>query len=437
MQGLQPEVEFLRDSSVIRKLNLFRNIKYTEQNRIMYKQIISSFILIAVLFSCTVSQPKEKPLGQLIDESLEFATQQSLLMAESLKDQPDRLPQTIDKDGKLVTCNSAWWVSGFFPGVLWYLYENNPSDSLKKWATNYTLRVEDQKYTTNNHDVGFMIFCSFGNAYRLTGNPAYKEVIHTASNSLITRFNPTVGCIRSWDSAPWSKQWQYPVIIDNMMNLEMLEWSAKAFEDTTYSHIAETHANTTMENHFRDDYSSYHVISYDTITGEVERKNTAQGYSDDSAWARGQGWGLYGYTMMYRETGNEAFLQQAEGIAGFILNHPNLPEDKIPYWDFDAPDIPNAKRDASAGALICSALIELSGYVTEEKAKEYLAAAETQLRSLSSSVYLAELGKNGNFILKHSVGHMPNGTEVDAPLTYADYYYVEALMRMKENMKAN
>lgn len=392
--------------------------------------IIGVFCLF--LASCGTPEPKKKPLAELIDESLDFATRQSLLMAESLKDQPDRLPKTIDKDGKLETCNSAWWVSGFFPGVLWYLYENTPTDSLKNWATNYTLRVEDQKYTTDNHDVGFMIFCSFGNAYRLTGDSAYKEVIHTASNSLITRFNPTIGCIRSWDYAPWSAKWQYPVIIDNMMNLEMLEWAAKAFNDTTYSHIAETHANTTMKNHFRPDYSSYHVVSYDTITGAVEKKNTAQGYSDDSAWARGQGWGLYGYTMMFRENGDSTYLKHAEHIADFILKNPNLPADKIPYWDFNAPDIPNAKRDASAGALICSALIELSGYVPVEKSKEYLAVAEQQIRSLSSAEYRANLGENGNFILKHSVGHMPNGTEVDVPLTYADYYYVEALMRMKK-----
>lgn len=399
--------------------------------------LIPVFLAVFVTISCTSRNEENAHLNQVINESLDFATQQSILMAESLKDQPSRLPQTINRKGELVTCNSSWWVSGFFPGVLWYLYENNPTDSLKNWAENYTLRVEDQKYTTDNHDVGFMIFCSFGNGYRITGNPAYKEVIHTASNSLITRFNPTVGCIRSWDYAPWSAKWQYPVIIDNMMNLEMLEWSAKTFEDTTYSHIAETHANTTLRNHFRDDFSSYHVISYDTITGQVEKKNTAQGFADSSAWARGQGWGLYGYTMMYRETGNDAYLKQAEGIADFVIHHPNLPEDKIPYWDFDAPNIPDAKRDASAGALICSALIELSQYVSDEKSKEYLDIAKQQLISLSSPDYRAKLGENGNFILMHSVGHMPNGTEVDVPLTYADYYYVEALMRMKKLLAKN
>lgn len=395
---------------------------------------LSLFIIAAVLGSCTMSKNQEKPLKTVIEESLELATQQSIRMAESLKNQPGRLPQTINEKGELVTCNSAWWVSGFFPGVLWYLYENNPTEELKGWAVNYTLRVEDQKYTTDNHDVGFMIFCSFGNAYRLTGNEDYKEVIHTASNSLITRFNPTVGCIRSWDEAPWSKQWQYPVIIDNMMNLEMLEWTSKTFNDNIYSYVAKTHANTTLKHHFRDDYSSYHVISYDTISGGVEKKNTSQGFSHESAWARGQSWGLYGYTMMYRETGNKAYLEQAINIADFLVNHPNLPEDKIPYWDFDAPNIPDAKRDASAGAIICSALIELSDYVSAKKSKKYLDVAITQIRSLSSAPYRASLGENANFILKHSVGHMPANGEVDVPLTYADYYYVEALMRMKKRL---
>ncbi len=402
--------------------------------RIMLKTI--SFLALIILhFSCKTPEKKHNQLSAVIDHSLKVATQQSLRMAESLKDQPDKLPQTIDKKGDLVTCNSAWWVSGFFPGVLWYLYENDPTDSLRLWAENFTMRVEDQQYTTDNHDVGFMIFCSFGNGYRLTGNPEYKEVIHNASKSLITRFNPTIGCIRSWDYASWSAQWQYPVIIDNMMNLELLEWSAKAFNDTTFSHVARTHANTTMKNHFRDDYSSYHVVSYDTITGAVEKKNTSQGYSDDSAWARGQAWGLYGYTMMYQETGDKVYLEQATHIADFILNHPNLPEDKIPYWDFNAPDIPNALRDASAGAIMCSALLELSGYVSQEKTDSYLKIAETQLRSLSSDKYLAKPRENANFILKHSVGHMPNKSEVDVPLSYADYYFVEALMRAKELVK--
>jgi hypothetical protein len=397
----------------------------------MIKALKVLVLSVLALSGCHSSQPSGKPIADVINQSLDLAVNQSTRMAESLKDQPDRLPKTVGKDGQLETCNPAWWVSGFFPGQLWYLYEYSNNDTLKAWATNYTLRVKDQMHTTDNHDVGFMIFCSFGNAYRLTGNPEYKAIIDTASQSLITRFNPKIGCIRSWDYAEWSKQWQYPVIIDNMMNLEMLLWAGKEFGNDVFTRVAVSHADTTMKNHFRSDFSSYHVVSYDTLTGRPEKKQTAQGYSDGSAWARGQGWGLYGYTMMFRETKDPKYLEQAKNIASFILNHPNLPEDKIPYWDFNAPDIPNALRDASAGAIICSALIELSQYVGQPLASQYLAVAETQIRTLSSDRYRTKAGESANFLLNHSVGHKPNNSEVDVPLTYADYYYIEALMRYK------
>ena len=396
------------------------------------------FLVIIILLQCLTYNShaknwcKKTPIKQLITHDLDVSEHQSLLLANQLSSQKDRLPKTLKRNGKLETCSSSWWVSGFFPGVLWYLYENFQNDTLKQWAKEYTSRVEDQQYTTDNHDVGFMIFCSFGNGYRITGDKDYLKVIETAASSLSTRFNPKIGCIRSWDYASWSKQWQYPVIIDNMMNLELLMWSAKQFNNNNLSEIAISHANTTLKNHFRDDYSSYHVVSYDTITGQPELKQTSQGYNHESAWARGQAWGLYGFTMMYRMTKDNRYLEQARQIAQFIINHPNLPEDKIPYWDFDAPSIPNAKRDASAGAIICSALIELSGYVQGKEKKQYLKVAEQQIRTLSSPEYLAKPGTNGGFILKHSVGHMPNRSEVDVPLTYADYYFVEALMRYKK-----
>ena len=288
------------------------------------------------------------------------------------------------------------------------------------------------KYLKWHHDVGFMIFCSFGNAYRITGDSVWLEPIRQASESLCTRFNPVVGCTRSWNTNAATKQWQFPVIIDNMMNLEMLVWSAKKFQQPYFNKVALTHANTTLKNHFRPDYSSYHVVSYDTLTGQAEARQTSQGYSDESAWARGQAWGLYGYTMMFRETKNSLYLQQAKAVADFIIHHPNLPEDKIPYWDFNAPDIPEALRDASAGAIICSALLELSGYVDPDKAAEYRKVAEIQLKTLCSPAYLASSGENANFILKHSVGHFMKDIEVDVPLTYADYYFVEALLRYRK-----
>lgn len=392
-------------------------------------------ILFALVIGCANLQQqenKQEPLENIIRDALDFSAEQSLLMAASLEDLTDLLPKTTDRFGELETCKADWWVSGFFPGVLWYLYEYTNDPKFKKLAHEYSMRVEDQQYVTTTHDLGFIIFCSFGNAYRLTQDTSYLSIIETASNSLITRFRKVTGCIRSWDYANWNKQWQYPVIIDNMMNLEMLLWSAQEFNNPAFYDVAVSHANTTLKNHFREDNSSYHVISYDTITGQVEYKHTAQGFSHESSWARGQAWGLYGYTLMYRFTGDTAYLSQAQRIARFVLDHLQLPADKIPYWDFDAPNIPDCYRDASAGAIICSALIELSEYVNAEIGAEYLSVAEIQIRTLSSPLYRNALGNNGNFILKHSVGHMPNNSEVDVPLTYADYYFVEALMRFRQ-----
>jgi uncharacterized protein YyaL (SSP411 family) len=220
-----------------------------------------------------------------------------------------------------------------------------------------------------------------------------------------------------------------------MMNLKLLFWATQASGDSSFYKIAVSHANTTMKNHFRADNSSYHVLNYNATTGAVQQKKTAQGYADESAWARGQAWGLYGYTETYRETKDATYLEQANKIAGFILNHPSFPADKIAYWDFNAPDIPNALRDASAAAIMASALLELSSYVNKKLAKKYFAAAEIILKNLSAGKYKAAAGTNGGFILQHGVGHMPNKTEIDVPLTYGDYYFVEAMMRYKNYTK--
>jgi hypothetical protein len=339
------------------------------------------------------------------------------------------LPRTVDTTGALVVSNSGWWTSGFFPGSLWYLYEYSKDEKIKKAAIEMTSRVEKEKNNTGTHDLGFMLYCSFGNGFRLTGEERYKDILLTGAKSLSTRFRPVIGCIQSWGS---SKKWQCPVIIDNMMNLELLMWAFNNSGDSSFYKIAVTHADTTLVNHFRPDYSTWHVVSYDTITGKVEVKQTAQGAADGSSWSRGQSWGLYGYTVMYRETGLQRYLDQAQHIADYLINHPNLPDDKIPYWDFNAPEIPEAKRDASAGAIMASALIELSSYVGEDKRVQYLGVAGKQIRTLASPSYLAKHGKNGDFILMHSVGSLPAKSEVDVPLSYADYYFIEALMRYRK-----
>ncbi len=337
-------------------------------------------------------------------------------------------PRNIEKNGELRSVASGDWTSGFYPGALWYMYELSGDSIFKTEAQNRTEILEKEKLNSVTHDMGFKVYCSYGNGYRLTKNQTYKEVLLQSAKTLITRFNPTVGCIRSWDHH--EDQWQFPVIIDNMMNLELIFWAFHETGDSTYYNIAVSHANTTMKNHFRADFSTYHVVNYDTITGNAINKQTHQGYGDETSWARGQAWGLYGYTLMYRETSDEKYLVQAEEIAAFILNHPNLPDDLIPYWDFNAPNIPDEPRDASAAAVICSALYELSTH-TKNNAVFYKDMADEMLNTLSSDSYFAANDAPHHFLLEHSTGNWPSNSEIDCPIIYADYYFLEALLRKK------
>ncbi len=335
-------------------------------------------------------------------------------------------PRTLEND-KLKVVNSRDWTSGFFPGSLWYLYELSGNKKWKAEAQKFTSYIEREKTNNNNHDLGFKVYCSFGNGYRLTKDTSYKAVIIQSAKSLVTRFNPKTGVIRSWDHN--RDKWVNPVIIDNMMNLELLFEATRLTGDSSFHKIAVSHANTTMKNHFRPDFSSYHVIDYNPETGTVLKKNTHQGYGHESAWARGQAWGLYGYTLCYRYTKDVSYLHLAEKVAGFILTHPNMPEDLVPYWDFNAPNIPNEPRDASAAAVIASALYELNSY--SAKKNTFVIKANKILYSLSNK-YISPLGEVKGFLLLHSTGSKPSNSEVDVPLSYADYYYLEAVLRMKK-----
>ena len=382
-------------------------------------------LLFILIITATGAFAQKKPLVN-VDQAFNTAAKHYVNMLASHPD-ASQFPQSTKKDGTPDNRTSEWWCSGFFGGSLWYLYEYTGEAKWKDAANKWTKAVEKEKNNTRTHDLGFMLYCPFGNGYRLTQNAAYVEPMLTGANALATRFDPKYGLIKSWDK---HADCEYPVIIDNMMNLEFLFWAAKQAKDKRLYDIAVTHADNTLKHHFRDDYSSYHVVCYLPGT-KVFRKKTHQGASDSSAWARGQAWALYGYTMMYRETKDKKYLKQAEGIAKFIINHPNLPKDKIPYWDFNAPNLPNEERDASAGAIVASALIELSFYSKENK-KLYFSTAEQMLVSLASPAYTAKVNENNNFILKHSVGHKPGNSEINTPIVYADYYYLEALLRYKK-----
>jgi unsaturated chondroitin disaccharide hydrolase len=355
-----------------------------------------------------------------VQKEFEFAAKQYQGMLASHPDLT-RFPSSTKPDGSPDDVPSNSWVSGFFGGSLWYIFEFTKDPKWKVVADQWTMALEKEKNNTSTHDLGFILYCPFGNGYRLTQNENYKKIMLTGAKSLSTRFNPKVGLIKSWD---WIEN-KYPVIIDNMMNLEFLFWASRESGNKDFYNICISHADSTLKNHFRPDGSSYHVVFYGP-KGEVQERKTGQGAADESAWARGQAWGLYGYIVMYRETKDIKYLNQSHKIASFILNNPNLPADKIPYWDFSKP---GEERDVSAGAIITSALLELCQYSDKEQKRYYYAMATKMLESLSSPAYKARLGENNHFILMHSVGSRPGNDEVDKPLVFADYYYLEALLR--------
>ncbi len=330
-----------------------------------------------------------------------------------------------DQLGTMVLCKVYNWTSGFFPGSLWYLYELTGDPKAKAYAEEFTNLLSPLRYYKGTHDLGFMVGSSYGNAMRLSPSDTVKAVLIEAADNLASRFDPEIGCIRSWDFGTWN----FPVIIDNMMNLELLFYASRLSGNPRYRDIAVRHANKTMLNHFRDDFTSYHVVSYNS-DGTIESRGTYQGRNDDSAWARGQAWAVYGYTVCFRETGDTAYLTFAQNIADMIMKRVST-ADAVPYWDYDAPALPQTPRDASAAAITASALLELSTFVPASKSKEYFAYAEKILKNLSSKDYLASPGTNCGFVLMHSVGSLPHGSQIDTPLTYADYYYIEALERYK------
>lgn len=313
------------------------------------------------------------------------------------------------------------WTSGFFPGSLWYVYEFTQDESVKAEAIKYTELLNPLREYTGTHDLGFMINCSYGNALRLSPNDTIPAVLVQTAGNLCSRFNEQVGCILSWDFGHWN----YPVIIDNMMNLDLLFSASRLTGDPKYKEVAIKHADKTMANHFRDNYTCWHVVSYND-DGTVEMKETFQGKNHDSSWSRGQAWAVYGYTATYRETGDRKYLDFAVNIADMIMSKVTT-EDAIPYWDYDAPVLEDTPRDASAAAVTACGLLELS--TLAEDGQKYFDYAEKILKSLSSDAYLAAEGENQGFVLMHSTGSLAHGSEIDVPLNYADYYYLEGLQR--------
>lgn len=398
-----------------------------------FLKLIFIGILLTVSYSCNENGTtiKNNEISEIESIPIKLAqNQMSLLLMEA--EEAHRIPRTINDEGEIHWTNPKFdWTEGFFPGSCWYLYETTKDEKWKVAATKFQSQFEDHKYKTTNHDLGFIFNCAYGNGYRITKNEDFKDVMITAADSLITRFNPIIGCIKSWDvTGGWQskRNWKFPVIVDNMMNLELLFEVSELTGDSKYKEIAVVHANTTIDNHFREDNSSYHVVDYDPESGVVRSKETAQGFANESSWARGQAWGLYGYVVSYRYTKDQKYLDQAQKIAAHIINNESTPQDGIPYWDYNADKIPNEPRDVSAAAITASALIELDSY----SGVDYSSAIDKIMSSLATDEYTAQIGENNHFILKHSVGSIPHGNEIDVPLNYADYYYIEALLRLEK-----
>lgn len=387
------------------------------------KWALSALMLTTIL--CASAQNNQK----IFADDVDFSAKQYTLMLQQIPE--GKNPKTINHMSQRVFIPVDDWCSGFFPGSLWYLYRLTDDPRWVKYARSYTESLDTIQYLTWHHDVGFMIGCSYLNSYRIQPNEAYKKVIVQTAKSLCTRFRETAGVIQSWNiDRGWQAQrgWACPVIIDNMMNLELLFEASKLSNDNTYRDIAIKHANTTLENQFRPDGSCYHVVDYDPSNGKVLHRHTAQGYAHESAWARGLAWAIYGYTMCYRYTKDQRYIDRAENTLRFMLTDENMPKDLIPYWDYDAPDIPHEPRDVSAAAAVASALYEMDAYLP---GRGYRGLADRILTTLSGPDYRAPLGKKGCFLLMHSVGSIPHNNEIDVPLNYADYYFLEALYRQK------
>lgn len=383
-------------------------------------------LFVSLVFTGCFSIKKEDSTIS-VDKILDFSvikTKETLKQIKAF----DSFPRNIPSGEKEWECVGVTdWCSGFWPGVLWYAYEHSGDEAIKKAAEKFTLPIKTIAYTPAlDHDIGFQVYCSFGNAYRLTGNAEYKQVLLAAADTLATLYNPIVGSIHSW---PMKPQYPHNTIIDNMMNLELLFWAAKNGGEKRLYDIAESHAEVTMKNLVRPDYTTYHLGSFDNKTGAFIKGVAHQGYADNSMWARGQTWGIYGFSFAYRETKREDFLNTAIHLADKYLER--LPEDGIPYWDFDDPRIPNSPKDASAAAIAACGMLELAGLVKDKELKnKYYRAAKRFVNMLSTDAYLSN--EKNQALLLHSTGHHPKNSEIDVPIIYADYYYLEALLRLKK-----
>ena len=400
------------------------------------KTFVSTCCILLLFCCCTgngqvLSASDDRDAWTAAEVQLRYLLEQTVQSRKNNTDKSKLMPRCVEKDGSLRLVGIGDWCSGFFAGELWQMWQHTQDDFWRELAVSNTWKLEDLKWNNSSHDLGFMVYNSFGKAYELTGERSYRDVVIQAAKTLATRYDAHVGCIRSWS---WGtpERWQFAVIIDNMMNLELLFQASLLTGDKSFYDMAVSHANQTLKNHFRADNSSYHVVDYNPVDGSVIKRITHQGIADESVWSRGQAWGLYGFTMCYRYTHDVRYLEQAQKIARFFFGQKDLPADLIPYWDMRDPGIAThpaeVPRDASAAAIFASGLYELATYVGEAEAQGYRQTADGILLSLTAHYQPTPETAQG-FLLLHSTGNYPANDEIDVPIIYADYYYLEALSR--------
>jgi hypothetical protein len=375
--------------------------------------------------------------SSVVENVLSFEHVEKIWKIAQEKVELGKLPyRTEPKGHDYIYTDPSWWSSGFFPGSLWIIYErvvehsiygNNLSkDQLLEYCKTWQAKVESQKHNKCTHDIGFLIMPSFGREYDLERSESSKNVIITAANSLITRWNEKVGLLRSWDSVESktykfiNKDTDFLVIIDNMMNLDLLYKATELSGDPTYAEIATNHAITTSKHHVRSNYSTYHLVVFDPVSGERKIGLTLEGYDHESTWSQGQAWAFYGYATVYKYTQRREFLELAEKLADYFVSR--IEHDGTVYWDFDAPK--PTDLDTTAAAIACSGLLlicQLSPHCIDK----YREPVNRILRHLAKSG-LAD--KTSDVILDH--GAVDNGTLqldrfVDHGLVFGDYYFLE------------
>jgi len=371
-----------------------------------FSQLFILIIISGVFLQCDM-------ITSLCDKNFDFAQEQYEGWL-SVHSDVTQHPFDTNELGQWNTIQRNGWKSGFFVGSLWRLYEYTHDKKWRDLAVEWTSDFDSGKNNVWDHDMGFRLLCSYGNGYRLIQNDEYRHVILVAANSLTKRFDDQIGMIKSWDNT----KWEYPTSIENMMNLELLFWASKQGGPKQFYDIAVTHANNTIKHHIRDDGSTYQVVNFNP-DGTVKWRGTRHGFSDESTWAKGQAFGIYGFMVAYRETQNEKYLNTAKKLADYFIN--NLPDDCIPYSDFNSPKIPNCEKDASAAAIASCALQNLDKYFPD---MGYKKCALHMLTSLSSGSYSAR-GTNYDSILRRSSCFHDDR---EKGLIYADYYFLESLL---------